>query len=59
MNKALLCEPLGGKADYNMNYVRATPDSLFGDVPDLDSGKAAEIVKDGEKWKSLRPSKRC
>ncbi len=32
-----------------MNCVRPTPDSLFGDVPDLDSGKAAEIAKDREK----------
>ncbi len=36
-----------------------TPDSLFGDVPDLDSRRAAEIAKDREKRKSLRPSKRC
>ncbi len=37
-----------------MNCVRPTPaDSLFGDVPDLDSRKAAEIAKDREKWKSL------
>ncbi len=42
-----------------MNCVRPTPDSLFGDVPDLDSRKAAEIAKDREKWKSIRPSKRC
>ncbi len=34
---------------------RPTPDSLFGDVPDLGSRKAAEIAKDREKWKSLRP----
>ncbi len=59
MNKALLCEPLGGKADYNMNYVRATPDSLFGDVPDVDNRKAAEIAKGREEWKNLKPSKRC
>ncbi len=32
-----------------MNCVRPTPDSLFGDVPDLDSRKAAETVKDREK----------
>ncbi len=36
-----------------MNCVKPTPDSLFGDVPDLDSGKAAEIAKDREKWKSF------
>ncbi len=42
-----------------MNCVRPTPDSLFGDVPDRDSRKAAEIAKDREKWKSLRPSKHC
>ncbi len=42
-----------------MNCVRTTPDSLFGDVPDLDSRKAAEIAKDIGKSKSLRPSKRC
>ncbi len=29
-----------------MYEVRPTPDSLFGDVPDLDSRKAAEIAKD-------------
>ncbi len=38
---------------------KTTPDSLFGDVPDLESRKVAEIAKDREKWKSLRPSKRC
>ncbi len=32
-----------------------TPDSIFGDVPDLDSRKEAEIGKDREKWNSLRP----
>ncbi len=42
-----------------MNFVRPTPDSLFGDVPDLDSRKASEIPKGREKWKSLRSSKRC
>ncbi len=42
-----------------MNCVRPTLDSLFGDVTDLDSTKAAEIAKGREKWKSLRPSKRC
>ncbi len=42
-----------------MNSVRPTPNSLFGDFPDLDSRKAAEIAKDREKWKILRPSKRC
>ncbi len=42
-----------------MNCDRPTPDSPFGDVPDLDNRKAAEIAKDREKWKSLRPSKRC
>ncbi len=34
-------------------------DTFFGDVPDLDSRKAAELAADREKWKSLRPSKRC
>ncbi len=29
------------------------------DIPDLDNRKAAEIAKDREKWKSLRPAKRC
>ncbi len=29
-----------------MKCVRPTPDSFFGDVPDLYSGKAAEITKD-------------
>ncbi len=41
-----------------MNRVKPTPGSLFGDVPDLDSGKEAEIANDREKWKSLRPPKR-
>ncbi len=53
--------PLPGRAPGNtsstvlMNCVRTTPDSLFGGVPDIDSRKAAEIAKDREKWKSLRP----
>ncbi len=38
---------------------QTTPDSLFGEVPDLDSRTAAEIAKDREKWKILSPSKRC
>ncbi len=42
-----------------MNCVRPTPDSLFDDVPDLDSRKTGEIAKDMEKWKSLRPLKSC
>ncbi len=42
-----------------MNCARPTPDSLFGDVPDLDSKKAPEIAMEREKLKSLRPSKRC
>ncbi len=42
-----------------MNCVRPSPDSLFGDAPELDSRKEAEISKDRENWKSLRPSKRC
>ncbi len=41
-----------------MNCVKPTPDSIFGD-PDLDSRKAAELAADREKWKILRPSKRC
>ncbi len=32
---------------------------LFGDVPDIESRKAAEIANDREKWRSLRPSNRC
>ncbi len=32
---------------------------IFGDIRNLDSGKAAKIAKDREKWKSLKPSKRC
>ncbi len=32
---------------------RPTPDSRFGDIPDLDSRKAAETAQDSEKWKSL------
>ncbi len=42
-----------------MNCVRPTTDSIFGDVPDLDSRTEAEIAKDREILKSLRPSKRC
>ncbi len=37
-----------------MNYVRPTPDSLFGDVPDRASRKAAEMAQDRENWKSRR-----
>ncbi len=39
-----------------MNCVRPTLESLFGDVPDVDSRKAAEIAKDREKRKSFSPS---
>ncbi len=40
-----------------MNCVRPTPDSLFGDIPDLDSRKAAEIAKDRDKaFKALLTS---
>ncbi len=43
-----------------MNCVRPTTASLFGDVPDLDCAKAAEIAKRQRKsGKSLRPSTRC
>ncbi len=42
-----------------MSCVKPTPDSIFGDVPDLDSRKAAELAVGREKWKSLRSSKRC
>ncbi len=38
--------------------INTTLDSLFGDVPELDSRKAAEAAADREKWKSPRPSKR-
>ncbi len=38
---------------------RPTPDSLFGDVPEPDPRKAAEIPNDRETWKRLRPSQRC
>ncbi len=39
-----------------MNCVRPTPDSLFGDAPDLDSRKAAEIAKGkGKGEKALGP----
>ncbi len=41
------------------NCVRPTPDSLFGDVPDLYITKASEIETDRENWKRLRPTKRC
>ncbi len=42
-----------------LNCVKATPDSLFGDVADLYPNKAIEIAYDREKWKNLRPSRRC
>ncbi len=42
-----------------INCVKPTPDSLFGDVPELDSRNAAELAVDRDKWKSLRASKRC
>ncbi len=35
-----------------MPNVNSTPESLFGDVPDLDSGKAAEIAKNRESEKA-------
>ncbi len=50
---------LSGKHKIVTTASSQTPDELFGDAPDLDSGKAAEIAKDREKWKSLRPPKRC
>ncbi len=34
-----------------------TPDLIFGDVPDLDSRKAAELAADREKWKTPRAYK--
>ncbi len=36
-----------------MNSVKPTPDLFFGDTPELNTGKAAEIVKYREKWKNL------
>ncbi len=50
-----MCEDFAEK----IKKVAETPDSIFGDVPDLDSRKAAELAADREKWKSLRPSKPC
>ncbi len=35
-----------------INCVKPTPDSLFGDIQELDSRKAVEIAADREKWKS-------
>ncbi len=35
--------------------VKPTLDSVFRDVPDLDTGKAGEISKDREKRKSRTP----
>ncbi len=34
-----------------MNCVKPSPESSFGDVPDLDSRKAAELAESREKWK--------
>ncbi len=36
-----------------LNCVRSTPDSLFGNVPDLDLEKATEIAYDRDKWKAM------
>ncbi len=42
-----------------LNCVKPTPGSLFGDVADLYPNRAIEIAYDREKWKNLRPSRRC
>ncbi len=39
--------------------VPPTPESLYGDVPNLDIATASKIAKDRTEWKKLRPSKRC
>ncbi len=36
------------KPIFKLKFYRPAPDSLFSDVPNLDSRKAAEIAKDGE-----------
>ncbi len=42
-----------------MNCVRVTPDSLFGDVPDLNNREAAEITRGQGKVEKPQASKRC
>ncbi len=42
-----------------LSCVKPTPESIFGDVPDLNITKAILDAKNRSKWKKLRPSSRC
>ncbi len=42
-----------------LESVPPTPESLYGDVPNLDIATATKIAKEKIEWKKLRPSKRC
>ncbi len=42
-----------------IDCVKPTPDSIFGDVPDLLSREAAELAAEREKWKPLWTFKHC
>ncbi len=42
-----------------LSYVKRTPESIFGGVPDLNIIKAILDAKHRSKWKELRHSSRC
>ncbi len=48
-----------GKPDIFLSCAKPTPESIFGDVPDLNITKAILDGKIRSKWKKLRPSSRC
>ncbi len=44
--------------DIKLSQIRIS-ESLFGEIPNLAVEKADETAQDREKWKKLRPSRRC
>ncbi len=42
-----------------LNCVKPKPESIFGDLIDLDVNEAISLAKDRIEWKKNRPSKRC
>ncbi len=42
-----------------LNYVKPTPESIFGDLLDLDVNEAISLAKVTIEWKKNRLSKRC
>ncbi len=42
-----------------LNCVKPEKESLFGDIPNLNVEQAIETARDREKWKKLRPTRRC